>query len=504
MVNILAGTKNNFTDLNHYQVNQEAVKLIPRAIASKHNVIPLTLENGTLVVAMADTNNVVALSEVSAVCRMRVVPVTADPSQIRQAIDYSYKSFGEVEHELRKVESLPEPENHIEDISDAPVVRALDLIMNEAIKSRASDIHIEPQIDRVRIRYRIDGVLHEAMSLPLSTQAFLISRIKIMAKMNIADHRPQDGQLTFKLKNKEIDMRVATINTIYGEMGSLRILDKSFAARSLPDLGYSENTLEQYQKILKAPLGLILVCGPTGSGKTTTLYASLNGLDRKGRKVISIEDPVEYRFPDIDQVQVNPKANITFAGGVRSFMRHDPDVIMIGEIRDSDTAAMATQVALTGQLVLSSIHANDAAGSVLRLLDLGIGPFLISATLVCVIAQRMARRVCPHCRQLTKAPSEAIEAYVSEMREEKAEFFFGSGCNACSRTGYLGRIAISEIMVINQALRNAILGGASADEIRAAARKSGMITMWRDGMTKAKAGITTPSEVLRNILYTGL
>ncbi|MDO8577783.1 MAG: GspE/PulE family protein [Dehalococcoidales bacterium] len=491
------------TDLNTYQIKADALRLIPRSIAVKHNIIPMTIEDGTLVVAMEDINNVAALSEIAAVCKMRVVPVAADAGQIRQAIDYNYRSFGEVEQELNKVAPAPEPERAAEDISDAPVVRALDLIMSEAVKVRASDIHIEPQVDRLRVRYRIDGVLHEAMSLPLSSQAFLISRIKIMAKMNIADHRPQDGQLTFKIKNKDIDVRVATINTLYGEMGSLRILDKTFAARTLPELGFSNNTLEQYQKILKSPLGLILVCGPTGSGKTTTLYASLNGLDRKGRKVITIEDPVEYRFPDIDQVQANPKANITFASAVRSFMRHDPDVIMIGEIRDADTASMAIQAALTGQLVLSSVHANDAAGSILRLMDLGIGPFLISATLVCVIAQRMTRRVCPHCRQLTKAPIEAREAYSNEMGEERSEFYIGRGCNACARTGYLGRIAISEIMVVNHDLRAAILKGSSAEEIRAIAKKSGMVTMWRDGMVKVKAGMTTPSEVLRNILYTG-
>jgi len=291
------------TDLNTYQIKADALRLIPRSIAAKHNVIPMTIEDGTLVVAMEDINNVAALSEIAAVCKMRVVPIAADAEQIRQAIDYNYRSFGEVEQELNKVAPAPETERAAEDISDAPVVRALDLIMSEAVKVRASDIHIEPQVDRLRVRYRIDGVLHEAMSLPLSSQAFLISRIKIMAKMNIADHRPQDGQLTFKIKNKDIDVRVATINTLYGEMGSLRILDKTFAARTLPELGFSDNTLEQYQKILKSPLGLILVCGPTGSGKTTTLYASLNGLDRKGRKVITIEDPVEYRFPDIDQVQ---------------------------------------------------------------------------------------------------------------------------------------------------------------------------------------------------------
>jgi general secretion pathway protein E len=490
-------------DLNTYPMQSEALRLIPMSIATKYNVMPLAVDNGTLIVAMADVNNMLAIQEMAAVCKKRIAPVRADLYQIRQAIDYNYKSYGEVEKQLNKMTPQPLVEKAVEDVSEAPVVRALDLIMNEAVKVRASDIHLEPQIDRLRVRYRIDGVLQDAMSLSLSAHASLISRIKIMARMNIADHRPQDGQLSFKVRKQDIDVRVATINTIYGEMGTLRILDKSFAARTLPELGFSSSSLEKYQKMLKSPLGMILVCGPTGSGKTTTLYASINSLDRKGRKIITIEDPVEYSFPDIDQIQVNPKAGLTFANGVRSFMRHDPDVIMIGEIRDSDTASMATQAALTGQLVLSSAHANDSAGSISRLLDLGIGPFLISATLICVVSQRMVRRVCPHCRQLTKESSEAATAYFNEIGEERTEFFVGRGCNACAQTGYLGRVAISEVMVMKQNLRSAILSGASSDEIRETARKSGMVSMWRDGMLKAKEGITTPSEVLRNILFTG-
>jgi len=298
-------------------------------------------------------------------------------------------------------------------------------------------------------------------------------------------------------------MRVATINTIYGEMGTLRILDKALAARNLPELGFSPDTLEQYQKMLKSPQGTILVCGPTGSGKTTTLYASINSLDRQERKIITIEDPVEYRFPDIDQTQVNPKAGITFAGGVRSFMRHDPDVIMIGEVRDSDTVSIATQAALTGQLVLSSVHASDAAGSISRLLDLGTSPYMISSTLVCVVAQRMVRRICPHCRRLAEESPESAMAYAKETGEERKEFYIGKGCNACGQTGFLGRLVISEILVLNHNLRSAILKGSSTDEIRDIAINSGMVTMWHDGMSKAKDGITTPSEVLRNIMFTG-
>jgi len=491
-------------DLNTYQLQPEALRLIPRSIADKYNVIPLAIESGSIIVAMADINNMMAIQEIAAVSKKRIVPVSADPEQIRQTIDYSYSSSGEIEKQLSKVATQTKVvEKAIEDVAEAPVVRALDMIMNEAVKVRASDIHIEPQADRLRVRYRIDGVLQDTMSLSLSAHAPLISRIKIMARMNIADNRPQDGQLSFKVGNQDIDVRVATINTIYGQMGTLRILDKSFATRTLPELGFSPSTLDQYQKMLKSPLGMIIICGPTGSGKTTTLYASINSLNRKERKVVTIEDPVEYRFPDIDQIQVNPKADMTFASAVRSFLRHDPDVMMIGEIRDPDTAAMATQASLVGQLVLSSVHANDAASSISRLLDLGIGPFLMATTLLCVVSQRMARRVCPYCQRPTRVPPEALAAYFNETGDERTEFLVGSGCNACSHTGYLGRIPISEVMIMNHELRSAIMRGASSDEIRDIAKSSGMVSMWRDGMLKAQAGITTPSEVMRNILFTG-
>jgi len=493
-------------DLNTYPLQPEALQAIPMSVAIKYNIMPLALSDGTLTVAMADVNNMQAIQEVATVTKKRVVPLPADPDQIRRTIDYNYKakSYGEVEKQLSRVApQRATVERAVEDVADAPIVKALNIIMNEAVKARASDIHLEPQEDRLRVRFRIDGVLQNTMSLPLSSLSPLISRIKVMANMNIADHRPQDGQLSFKVKKQDIDMRVATINTIYGEMCTLRLLDKAVAVRALPELGFSVGTLEQYQEVLKSPMGMILVCGPTGSGKTTTLYASINSLDRTERKVITVEDPVEYRFDDINQIQVNPKADITFSSAVRSFMRHDPDVMLVGEIRDSDTAAMAMQAALIGQLVLSSVHAKDAAGSITRLLDLGVGSFLISATLVCVLSQRMVRKVCPHCRELSTIAPEALTAYSNETGDERKEFYVGSGCNACSQTGYLGRTAISEIMVVNHELRNAIMNDASTDQIREIAKRSGMVSMWHDGMLKAQLGITTPSEVLRNILFTG-
>lgn len=487
-------------NLNLYQIEPAAINLIPENIARKYHLLPLSIRGDILRVGMKETNDILALQELAALTRMRIEPVQAEASEIRIGIDLNYSARKEVEQQFKEnatgtnaAAQLP-----LEDISDAPAVRAIELIINEAVKVRASDIHLEPQADRLRVRFRIDGLLHDMMTLPLSAHAPLLSRIKVISGMNL-DRRPQDGQFSIPVRNQETDIRVATIDTIYGEMGSLRILDKSFAARTLSQLGFSSEMLETYERMLKSPLGMILISGPTGSGKTTTLYASINSLDSIGRKIITVEDPVEYRFPNIDQIQVNPKAGITFASGLRSIMRHDPDVILVGEIRDTDTAEIATRSALTGQLVLSSVHANDTVGALFRLLDLGIGPFLISATLLGIVSQRMARRVCPHCRQLGLASPEARMAYYQAMGEDRAEFWYGKGCNACSNTGYLGRTVISEVMIINQEMRMALLAGAGADQLRELARKAGMITMWQDGMLKVKAGITTPSEVLRKI-----
>jgi general secretion pathway protein E len=343
-------------------------------------------------------------------------------------------------------------------------------------------------------------MLHEVMSLPLNVHAPLISRIKIMAGMNIAERRrSQDGQITFRVQDKEVDIRVATSNTVYGEMAVLRVLDKSFALLTLPELGFLPESLETYQQMLKTPFGIILIGGPTGSGKTTTQYASVNQLDSVGRNISTIEDPVEYRFANINQMQVNPAAGVTFATGLRSTMRLDPNVILVGEIRDSETAQIAIQAALTGHLVLSSVHANDTVGVLLRILDLGVEPFLVASAVIGVVAQRMVRRVCPHCAQLAPVTSEERVAYEEEMGESRQEFLYGSGCNFCASTGYLGRTGIYEVMVLSEAVRRLMLGGGNSDEIRDLAVKEGMISLWHDGMRKVKMGITTPYEVIRNV-----
>jgi general secretion pathway protein E len=380
------------------------------------------------------------------------------------------------------------------------VARTVDLLIAQAVKDRASDIHIEPQEDRLCIRYRIDGILQDAMSLPLNIHNQLVSRLKILGEMDIAERRrPQDGQFSVKVGGKHIDIRVATVETVYGEMMVLRILDKSLSMFTLAQLGFLPDSLEKYQQLLKSPFGMILVSGPTGSGKTTTLYASVNQLDRKENNIITIEDPVEYRFAGINQTQVNLRAGLTFASGLRATMRLDPDVILVGEIRDTDTARTATQAALTGHLVLSSVHANDTVGVLFRLIDLGVEPYLIATALVGVVAQRMVRRVCPHCRALAPADPEEQMAYEQEMEERRTGFYYGTGCNFCANTGYLGRAGVFEILVISEEIRRLLLTGAGGDSIRAQAVKDGVVPMRRDGMLKVRDGITTPREVLRGI-----
>jgi len=480
----------------------EALQLIPEVMARKYNAIPLAISGDTLQVAMADPTDIFALEAFSALCRMRIKPIAASAKEVRDAIDFNYKGYGEIEKQLARV-SVPTEEADekviVSSDTDAPLAQALNLIVEEAVKARASDIHIEPEEDRLRVRYRIDGTLHDLMSLPLSIHLALLSRIKILSDLNIADrHRPQDGQFSIKAKGRDIDIRVATTPVVNGEMAVLRLLDKSVATLGLSELGMLPDCLARYQAMLKVPYGMILTSGPTGAGKTTTMYASINSLDCQGRNVITVEDPAEYRFKDINQIQVNPQAGITFATGLRSILRLDPDVIMIGEIRDAETANIAVQAALTGHLMLSTVHASDAAGVLSRLLDLGVEPFLVASAVIGVLAQRMVRRICLDCSHLIEVPLVEQMAYEKETGEKRTEFFYGTGCKSCAYTGYQGRTGLFELLGMSDNIRALITNRASASQIRAQAIKEGMVTMMTDGMRKVKAGITTPSEVLRS------
>ncbi|MFC2056194.1 GspE/PulE family protein [Chloroflexota bacterium] len=491
-------------ELRQGSIQPEVLRLVPEAMARKYNVIPLEVRGNVLRVVMANPYDIPAIEALETKTRMRIEPQAASLREIQEVIDSSYQSDEKVREQIADILFPGESETNIEEITpesvaDAPIAKALTVIIDGAIKARASDIHIQPEEDGLRVRYRIDGTLQDTLSLPLAASTPIISRLKILAKMNIADRqRPQDGQLSVKPKDRmEIDIRVATIPIVHGEMAALRLLDKSKALMTLPQLGFLPESLAKYEEMLKVPYGMILVTGPTGAGKTTTLYASLNTLDRKGRNIITIEDPVEYRFKNINQIQVNSRADLTFASGLRSILRLDPDVLLVGEMRDGETAGIAIQSALTGHLVLSTIHANDAIGVVSRLLDLGIEPFLIASSLIGVVAQRMGRRICRECAQMVELPSLEREAYAKEIGEERSEFLVGKGCRLCVNTGYQGRIGFYEILSISDKIRTMLLNGANAAELRTQAIKEGMVPLIKDGMLKVKGNITTPAEVLR-------
>jgi general secretion pathway protein E len=484
----------------------EAIQLVPEVLARRYNCIPLSISGKTLEVAMADPTDIFALEALTAQSRMRIRPVAATAMEIRDAIDFNYKGFSEIEKQVLSIDIPVEEADEkvaLKAATQTPLVQTLNLIIDEAVKARASDIHIEPEEDRLRIRYRIDGTLQDTMSLPVNVHRALISRIKILSQLNIADHfRPQDGQFSTEAKGRPIDIRVATAPTVLGETATLRLLDKSLATLGLSELGFLPDSLAKYERMLKIPYGMILISGPTGAGKTTTLYASINSLDTQGRNIITIEDPAEYRFKDINQIQVNPQAGITFASGLRSILRHDPDVILVGEIRDAETANIAVQAALTGHLMLSSIHANDVGGVLSRLLDLKVEPYLIASSVIGVVAQRMVRRICPDCGRLIEAPAVEQMVYEKEIGEKRTKFLYGTGCKSCTYTGYLGRLGIFEILNMSDTIGMMVCNQASSGAIREEATKEGMVSMINDGMRKVKESITTPFEVLRNAYVT--
>lgn len=483
-------------------VKTEAIQLIPEVLARRYNAVPLTISGTMMEVAMADPTDILALEAFAIQSHMRIKPIAGDMKEIRDAIDSNYKGYGEIEKQISHVSFLGDSADEmmaLDDATDAPLAQALNLIVDEAVKARASDIHIEPEESRLRVRYRIDGTLQDMMSLPMDIHAALVSRVKILANMNIADHhRAQDGQFSTTAKGREIDIRVATAPTVHGEMAVLRLLDKSTATLGMEELGMLHDSAERYEKMLRIPYGMILISGPTGAGKTTTLYASVMSLDTMGRNIITIEDPAEYRFADINQIQVNPQAGITFASGLRSILRLDPDVILVGEIRDAETANIAVQAALTGHLMLSSIHANDTVGVLYRLIDLGVEPFLIASAVIGIVAQRMVRKICPDCIQEIEAPVVEQMAYEREIGEKRTKFLYAAGCSACAYTGYMGRTGIYEIMSMSDTIRRMLIKGLGSADIREQAVKEGMVTMIHDGMVKVKKGITTPSEILRS------
>jgi type IV pilus assembly protein PilB len=496
-----------FLDLLRVEIQPAATAVVPADFCREHVLIPIETDERTLHVVMADPGNMQVIQELRSLTGQEIKPAVGIPDEIRRAINIRYRVSSEIEREVglampvrEDKQVQPEKQDLDLQLSQAPIVRTADLLLAQAVRDRASDIHLEPEIDSLRVRLRIDGVLHEAMRLPKDIQAALISRFKVMAGMNIAERRrPQDGQISTEVEGKRVDLRAATSDSSHGEMMVLRVLDQSISLMSLRELGFSPVALDRHIRLLKSPFGMVLVSGPTGSGKTTTLYASINQLNDTERKTITIEDPVEYQFEGINQIQVNEKADITFANGLRSIMRLDPDVILVGEIRDGDTARIACQAALTGHLVLSSIHANDAVGVLLRLTDLGIEPFLAASSLIGVVAQRMVRRVCTFCAADARPTVEEQAMYRAELAEPLEAMRRGGGCNLCAGTGFLGRIGVYEVLTMNDDIRKLLLRSASAAAIRDQAIADGMVPMRRDGMLKAKQGIVTPAEILRSV-----
>ncbi len=495
-------------DLKRHTISPEILKLVPEEMARKYNVLPLDVIGESLALVMGDTTDVEVIDNIAAATKMRIEPMMGFPDEISEAIGRNYGVGHETEEEITVLESPPEeeevaPEQFLSEEAQAPAMRALSRLILQAVRSRASDIHIEPHKDKLQIRYRIDGVMMDTTSLNLRIHPALISRLKIMAGMNIAERRrPQDGQYSVNLDGKDIDIRVACANTVYGEKAVLRLLLKSASLLQLSDLGFFPETLQKYQQMLKLPFGMVLLGGPTGSGKTTTLYASINQINSRERNIMTIEDPVEYHLKGINQFQVNPKADVTFASSLRAFMRLDPDIILVGEIRDTETAKIATQAALTGHLVFSSVHANDAVGILFRLQDLGVEPFLICSALAGTVSQRIVRRICSHCREAYELPTEERIVYQEEMDELPPKFYRGAGCNLCGGTGYMGQCGVFEVLTLTEEIKQLFLGGATAAQIRAQAIKEGMEPLKHDAMLKVKESITTVPEIIRNVYST--
>jgi type IV pilus assembly protein PilB len=495
-----------FVDLNDRTIDGSVAALVTESLARRYQAIPVGWEDGKLVVAMADPSNVFAVDDIRALAGAEVKTVVATASQIIETIEQFFRQDGEVDEVMQAATDEADEETDLaglsEVVEDAPIVKFVNLLVNQAVGDRASDIHVEPNESDLRIRFRIDGVLHEVMRSPRSIQAGVISRLKVMADINIAERRiPQDGRITMKVSGRSIDLRVATLPTVYGEKVVMRILDKSQAVLKLEDLGFLPEAHARFEASYRKPYGTILVTGPTGSGKSTTLYSTLNQLNTPDRNIITVEDPVEYRLPGINQVQIHPKAGLTFAGALRSILRADPDIVLVGEIRDKETAVIGIEAALTGHLVLSTLHTNDAASTPMRLVEMGVEPFLVTSALDCVVAQRLARKLCDKCKepyQPTEAelvgagwPAEELEA------GEWPTLNRAVGCGSCGRTGYRGRFGIHEVLTMSEEIERLIIERRSSEDIQKVALMQGMLSMRSDGLRKAGMGQTSLEEIFR-------
>ena len=495
-------------DLRRETVDPDAAQLVPADFARKHVVLPMSRQNGDLLVAMADPVNLPLINDMRLITSLGITPYIAGPSDIlanlsrinsmrpriheaARSLEESRPNFGVVRTNILELSNVT---------ASSPAVDIVNMLITQGLRDRASDIHVEPQKDYLRIRFRVDGVLHDVAHLPTATGAALASRIKIMADMNIVERRrAQDGQISLTVDGRELDIRVATIETIWGEKIVLRLLDRSRSLITLEQLGFSHAAYERFHSMLHSPYGMIIVSGPTGSGKTTSLYASIHELDQQVRNIMTIEDPVEYTFQNINQSQINKLADITFANGLRAILRQDPDIILVGEIRDRETAEIAVQSALTGHLVLSSLHATDAAGALLRFIDMGIEGFLIASSVIAIVAQRLVRKVCDGCKTPHAPTVEETEFAASEGRHVPKQLYHGAGCGRCSHTGYYDRIGVFEVLTMTDEMKRIVIGRGSHKEIMAAAQAQGAVPLRIDAWEKVAAGVTTVSEVLRSV-----
>jgi type IV pilus assembly protein PilB len=482
-------------DLENYLIKPEVVALVPEPLARKHTVIPVFKIGETLTVATSDPLNFFAIDELQLRTKCEIKVVVAGEGSIRQAIDQYYGAAGTIAEVAQAIQEAALPQKDEDAAQEAPIIRLVNLLIMQAVKERSSDIHIEPGDAALRTRFRVDGILREVNGPPAHLHSAVVSRIKVLAKLDIAERRrPQDGRFRLKMEGKEIDLRVSIVPSQFGEKVVLRLLDSAQAVFSLEQLGLDQAIREAVERLIRLPHGMFLVTGPTGSGKTTTLYAALSLLNSMERNIITIEDPIEYQLPGITQVQVNPKVDVTFASALRSFLRQDPNVIMVGEIRDRETAEIAIQAALTGHLVFSTLHTNDAPGSLTRLIEMGIEPFLIASSVVGILAQRLVRVICPKCKE----PYQPSANVVAELQlKPDAHLFRGKGCPTCRQSGYQGRIGIFELLRMTDPVKNLVAGKAPAHAIREAALAAGMRTLREDGLVKAAAGLTTVEEILR-------
>lgn len=492
-----------YIDITKVYVDAEAVRMIPEELCRKHAVVPVEVANGEITLAMKDPLNYYAIEDVKLTVALPIKPIISSEQAIFATIEKYFgkqtaeKAVQEFEKEYESTEVKEETDEASKEIDNAPIVKYVNSIIENSIRNNASDIHIEPEDDGIRVRIRVDGILTEIMKSPLNMLNAIITRIKVMADMNVAEKRiPQDGRIAFKIENRNIDLRVSTIPTIFGEKTVMRVLDKTNFLLSKKNLGLSPYNLEIFDRLVEKPYGIILVTGPTGSGKTSTLYTILSEVNDIKKNIITLEDPVEYNLKGINQIQLNSKAGLTFAAGLRSILRQDPDIVMVGEIRDSETAEIAIRAALTGHLVLSTLHTNDAPGVISRLTDMGIEPFLVSSSLIGIIAQRLVRKICQHCKKV-HTPDERDLALLGLEIEEGKSIYKGAGCRLCGNSGYKGRTAIFEIMEITKDLRILIDQRTPTELLRDQAVKEGMVTLRESCKQLILEGVTTIDEMIR-------